>query len=89
MFHFHPPGRRSSKLVSLLTSCFTSNYVRLWPRVMGAERDLLASPVFDGRAVLYPSETAVRDYLSWRQVDTHINNQVGGRRGALVINTGI
>ena len=56
---------------------------------MGAERDLLASPVFDGRAVLYPSETAVKDYLSWRQVDTHINNQVGGRRGALVINTGI
>ena len=37
---------------------------------------MLASPLFDGRAVLYPSEAIVRDYLAWRQVDTHINNQV-------------
>ena len=36
--------------------------------------------MFDGRAVLYPSESAVRDYLSWRQVDTHINNQVWNTR---------
>ena len=43
---------------------------------MGSDRPMLASPVFDGRAVLYPTETVVRDYLAWRQVDTHINNQV-------------
>jgi tRNA(His) guanylyltransferase len=42
---------------------------------MGSERFLLAAPMFDGRAVLYPSEAVLRDYLSWRQVDTHINNQ--------------
>lgn len=62
--------------MSLLTSCFTSHYVRLWPQVMGADRPMQASPMFDGRAVLYPSEAVLRDYLSWRQVDTHINNQV-------------
>lgn len=31
-------------------------------------------PTFDGRAVLYPSVENLRDYLSWRQVDAHINN---------------
>nr|XP_017214498.1 probable tRNA(His) guanylyltransferase isoform X1 [Danio rerio] len=29
---------------------------------------------FDGRVVLYPSNRNVRDYLSWRQADCHINN---------------
>jgi hypothetical protein len=37
---------------------------------------LRAAPMFDGRAVLYPDVATLRDYLSWRQVDTHINNQV-------------
>lgn len=31
-------------------------------------------PTFDGRAVCYPSESNLRDYMSWRQVDCHINN---------------
>lgn len=29
---------------------------------------------FDGRVVLYPTRRVLRDYLSWRQVDCHINN---------------
>jgi tRNA(His) guanylyltransferase len=29
-------------------------------------------PSFDGRAVLYPSEQVLRDYMSWRQVDCKI-----------------
>jgi len=77
-------GRRSSKIVSLLTSCFTANYVRHWPSIMGPERPLLAAPMFDGRAVLYPDEATVRDYLTWRQVDTHINNQYNTVFWALV-----
>ncbi|KAG1679116.1 hypothetical protein FOA52_000471 [Chlamydomonas sp. UWO 241] len=76
--------RRSCKIVSLITSCFTSNYVRLWASVMGPERPLLASPMFDGRAVLYPTERLIRDYLSWRQVDTHINSQYNTCFWALV-----
>jgi tRNA(His) guanylyltransferase len=35
---------------------------------------LLYPPSFDGRIVCYPSDAVLRDYLSWRQVDYHINN---------------
>lgn len=31
-------------------------------------------PSFDARAVIYPTALNLRDYLSWRQVDCHINN---------------
>ncbi|EAA65634.1 hypothetical protein AN0804.2 [Aspergillus nidulans FGSC A4] len=31
-------------------------------------------PSFDGRAVVYPTIRNLRDYMSWRQVDCHINN---------------
>jgi tRNA(His) guanylyltransferase len=40
------------------------------------DQPLLYTPVFDGRAVCYPNFAVLRDYLSWRQADTHINNQV-------------
>lgn len=66
--------RRSSKLVSAVTSLFTSNYVFHWPTVMGSERTLKYPPSFDGRTVCYPSTQIVRDYLCWRQADCHINN---------------
>jgi tRNA(His) 5'-end guanylyltransferase len=32
-------------------------------------------PVFDGKIILLNNEQEVYDYISWRQVDTHINNQ--------------
>jgi tRNA(His) 5'-end guanylyltransferase len=41
-------GRRSSKVVSLLVSCFSANYVRHWPAHFG-EQPLCATPMFDGR----------------------------------------
>ena len=75
-------GRRSSKHVSRLTS-FTGNYVRLWPDFL-PDTPLTATPLFDGRAVLYPTDQALRDYLSWRQADTHINNQYNTCFWALV-----
>lgn len=31
-------------------------------------------PTFDSRAVCYPSIENIRDYMSWRQADCHINN---------------
>ncbi|KAF6014028.1 hypothetical protein HII13_000880 [Brettanomyces bruxellensis] len=31
-------------------------------------------PTFDARAVVYPSDSIVKDYFRWRQVDCHINN---------------
>mmetsp|Transcript_41481 Transcript_41481/g.98288 ORF Transcript_41481/g.98288 Transcript_41481/m.98288 type:complete len:184 (-) Transcript_41481:1471-2022(-) len=68
-------GRRASKLVSVITSFFTSNFVFKWPEFF-PDKTLKTPPMFDGRAVCYPDETTLRDYLSWRQADTHINNQV-------------
>ncbi|KAI7835414.1 hypothetical protein COHA_010688 [Chlorella ohadii] len=66
-------GRRASKLVSLVTSCFTGTYVRRWAEHF-PDTPLAATPAFDARAVLYPSDQTLRDYLSWRQADTHVNN---------------
>ena len=68
-------GRRASKLVSLVTSCFTGSYVRFWADFF-VDRPLQWTPMFDGRAICYPTDAILRDYLAWRQADTHINNQV-------------
>jgi tRNA(His) 5'-end guanylyltransferase len=73
-----PTGRRASKLVSTFVSCFTGNYVRHWPAFLPGQ-ELLTCPVFDGRAVAYPNLAVLRDYLCWRQADTHVNNQVCAR----------
>jgi len=67
-------GRRTSKIVTSICSSFTAHYVFLWAQVMGPDTPLLAPPSFDGRAVCYPSLDNIRDYLSWRQADCHINN---------------
>ncbi|KAF8556534.1 tRNAHis guanylyltransferase [Imleria badia] len=66
-------NRRQSKILSTLTSYFTSCYVFHWPRYF-PETPLRYPPSFDGRIVLYPDERAIRDYFAWRQADTHINN---------------
>ncbi|KAF6252077.1 histidine tRNA 5'-guanylyltransferase [Scenedesmus sp. NREL 46B-D3] len=67
-------GRRACKIISTITSCFTGNYVRLWSQFL-PETPLGWPPVFDGRAVCYPTLKVLKDYLAWRQADTHINNQ--------------
>lgn len=60
--------RRASKLISVVVSLFSASYVMLWPTYM-AEKPLNYAPTFDGRTVCYPTDTILRDYLSWRQVD--------------------
>ncbi|KAF6263243.1 histidine tRNA 5'-guanylyltransferase [Scenedesmus sp. NREL 46B-D3] len=65
---------RASKIISTITSCFTGNYVRLWSQFL-PDTPLGWPPVFDGRAVCFPTLTVLKDYLAWRQADTHINNQ--------------
>ncbi|BGP54993.1 hypothetical protein JCM8202_005985 [Rhodotorula sphaerocarpa] len=78
-------GRRSSKIVTLVVSVFTAAYVSLWPQYFpNSPLSLEHLPVFDGRAVQYTSEEEVRDYLRWRQVDTHINNLYNTTFWALV-----
>ncbi|KAJ1980210.1 tRNA-His guanylyltransferase [Dimargaris verticillata] len=41
-------------------------------------------PSFDSRVVCYPSYQNLRDYLSWRQADCHINNLYNTTFWALV-----
>ncbi|XP_041846078.1 probable tRNA(His) guanylyltransferase isoform X2 [Melanotaenia boesemani] len=65
--------RRASKLMTHVTSQFSSSYVFYWKEFFG-EQPLLYPPGFDGRVILYPSNRNLRDYLSWRQADCHINN---------------
>ncbi|KAH7277077.1 hypothetical protein KP509_39G033400 [Ceratopteris richardii] len=66
--------RRSSKLVSVIVSLFAASYVFNW-HTHFPDKKLQYPPAFDGRAVCYPDDSILRDYLSWRQVDCHINNQ--------------
>ncbi|GJJ08217.1 hypothetical protein Clacol_002426 [Clathrus columnatus] len=76
-------NRRSTKIISTLTSLFTSAYVMNWSRYF-EDMPLKYPPSFDGRIVLYPSSTEVMDYFSWRQTDTHINNLYNTTFWALV-----
>ena len=75
--------RRASKITSLIVSLFTSAFVMNWPSHFPTQ-PLLQPPCFDARAVLYPSECALRDYVAWRQADCHINNQYNACFWALV-----
>ncbi|RAH68664.1 tRNA guanylyltransferase [Aspergillus aculeatinus CBS 121060] len=78
-FAFHPScllfERRSAKLVTTIVSTFTAYYIYLWGTYFpDTPLQPAALPSFDGRAVMYPSSRILRDYMSWRQVDCHINN---------------
>lgn len=66
-------SRRRSKLMSNVVSLFSASYVYHWNEHF-PDQKLLSPPVFDGRLVLYPSTKNIRDYLSWRQADCHINH---------------
>lgn len=65
-------NRRVSKLMTSVSSLFTSAYVFHWPEYF--PDSIRYPPSFDGRVVLYPSDKNLVDYLSWRQADCHINN---------------
>ncbi|KAI2909209.1 hypothetical protein CBS11852_333 [Aspergillus niger] len=78
-FAFHPNcqlfERRSAKLVTTIVSTFTAHYIYLWGTYFpDTPVQPAALPSFDGRAVMYPNSRIFRDYMSWRQVDCHINN---------------
>lgn len=77
-------NRRMDRLMSIVNSLFTSAYVLNWNEYF-AYTKLLHPPSFDARIVIYPSEGNIRDYLSWRQADTHINNLYNTTFWALVL----
>jgi len=76
-------NRRHAKILTTVVSQFTSSYVFNWAKHFPGV-NLKYPPSFDGRIVLYPSEKVVRDYFSWRQADTHINNLYNTAFWALV-----
>lgn len=69
----NPSSNKNSSLINITTlpPLDTKDMVK---ELIKDEKSLHYSPIFDGRVVLYPTNTNVRDYLSWRQVDCHINN---------------
>ncbi|CCO32188.1 tRNA(His) guanylyltransferase [Rhizoctonia solani AG-1 IB] len=67
----------------MLTSLFTSAYVFNW-KTYFPDTELKYPPSFDGRVVIYPGKQEIRDYFSWRQADTHINNLYNTTFWALV-----
>ncbi|KAJ3258063.1 tRNA-histidine guanylyltransferase 1-like [Boothiomyces macroporosus] len=66
-------GRREAKIETNLVSLFTSAFVFKWKDYF-EDTELQSLPSFDARCVLYPTAKNLRDYLSWRQADCHINN---------------
>ena len=62
-----------SKISTTIVSYFASSYVFHWLTFF-PDTPLKYPPTFDGRIVLYPTNRNLRDYLSWRQADCHINN---------------
>ncbi|XP_062908858.1 probable tRNA(His) guanylyltransferase isoform X2 [Mobula hypostoma] len=76
------------KFISHVVSQFSSSFVFYWKDFF-KDQPLLFPPGFDGRVVLYPSDQNLRDYLSWRQADCHINNLYNTTFWALVHQGGL
>ncbi|EYE99031.1 tRNA guanylyltransferase [Aspergillus ruber CBS 135680] len=93
-FVFHPScqlfERRNGKLVTTIVSTFTAHYIYLWSTYFpDAPLQPPYLPSFDGRAVIYPNAGILRDYMSWRQVDCHVNNLYNTTFWAMVQQGGI
>ncbi|KAI6356948.1 Glucose-responsive transcription factor [Pyricularia grisea] len=86
VFHKHCGlfDRRSGKLVSTIVSTFSAYYIYHWNTYFPDSPLSPPLPSFDGRAVCFPSVQNLRDYMSWRQVDCHINNLYNTTYWALI-----
>lgn len=83
-------NRRQSKLLTYVVSQFTASYVMNWSKWFPEPKDALRyAPSFDARVVLYPTDENLRDYLSWRQADTHVNNLYNTTFWSLVLKGGL
>ena len=58
-------NRREDKILSCISSLFSSSYVYYWQKYLPNEK-LTTIPSFDGRMVLYPSLEDLKAYLNWR-----------------------
>lgn len=66
--------RRAAKLATSIATAFTAEYCMQWSSFFPEQPLARPYPTFDGRCVCYPKQKILRDYLSWRQADCHINN---------------
>ncbi|KAK5109950.1 hypothetical protein LTR62_006439 [Meristemomyces frigidus] len=66
--------RRAAKLATSVATAFTAEYCMQWATFFPDLPLDRPWPTFDGRCVCYPKRKVLRDYLSWRQADCHINN---------------
>ena len=57
-------SRRSSKITTNIVSLFASAFVFHWKDYFESQ-NLSSIPAFDARAVLYPTDEVLRDYLRW------------------------
>lgn len=81
-------NRRTEKILSLVCSVFSSAYAFYWQEYF-SDKKLQYPPAFDGRIVLYPTDYNLRDYLSWRQADVHVNNLYNTCFWSLVLKKGL
>lgn len=81
-------NRRRSKITTYISSLFSSSYVYYWKDYFN-DIKLKYPPSFDSRCILYPTNENLRDYLSWRQADCHINNLYNTTFWALVLKGGL
>lgn len=81
-------NRRRFKIMSYINSLFSSSYVFFWHNFF-KDQKLKYPPSFDSRIVLYPTDENLRDYLSWRQADCHINNLYNTTFWTLVLKGGL
>lgn len=81
-------SRRAAKILTNVNSLFTSSFIFYWDRWFENEK-LKYPPSFDARVVLYPTIENLKDYLSWRQADVHINNLYNTCFWNLVLNKGL
>ncbi|KAL9087768.1 MAG: hypothetical protein Q9159_003451 [Coniocarpon cinnabarinum] len=92
----HPPSAADPALTSSNTNS-TSDYstredLHPLPKDSGPPLTRVPTgplPTFDARAICYPRHQHIRDYLSWRQADCHINNLYNMTFWALVQRGGL
>lgn len=81
-------SRRKDKITTTFVSLFSSSFVFYWKDYF-KDTELKYAPIFDGRMVIYPTFPILRDYLSWRQADCHINNLYNTCFWTLVLKGGL
>ncbi|KAK0945589.1 tRNA-His guanylyltransferase [Friedmanniomyces endolithicus] len=81
--------RRAAKLATSVATAFTAEYCMQWSTFFQDAPLTRPYPTFDGRCVCYPKRRILRDYLSWRQADCHINNLYNTTFWSMVLKGGM